>query len=124
MAAAAKKAKVEEPDDAGVILTGGERAPQLLPLSSLSLCEGNVRRGSKGELEQLAADIAAHGLLQNLTGTLAEDGRGALGEPTVRIIAGGRRLRALQMLADNTLVRRIVGKAKAWLPREMMWGGQ
>jgi ParB family chromosome partitioning protein len=67
-----------------------------LPVSGLKLCEGNVRRGSKGDLDQLAADILAHGLIQNLVGRRDGDG-------SVRIIAGGRRLRAMQQLVKRQL---------------------
>lgn len=63
-----------------------------LPLSGLKLSADNVRRGGKADLEQLAADILAHGVLQNLL-VVPTDG----GAPW-QVIAGGRRLRALQLL--------------------------
>lgn len=81
--------------DAGAVAVGQDVIPQqpiLIPLRLLKLSADNVRRGGKAELEQLAADILAHGILQNLVGVLSAD------RETVEIIAGGRRLRALELL--------------------------
>ena len=64
-----------------------------IALSKLSVAEENVRRTDrKGGIEGLAESIAAEGLLQNLTGFATEKGR-------YRIVAGGRRLTALRLLA-------------------------
>lgn len=88
---------------ASPVLAVTTRDANLVPLAQLRLSEGNVRRGSKGDLDQLAADILAHGLLQNLTGVLADDGN-------IEIVAGGRRLRAMQQLV----------KRKQWPPETVV----
>lgn len=69
-----------------------ERMPRLIVLDKLAHADTNVRRGGKADIEQLAANILAHGLLQNLVGTEAADG-------SIAVLAGGRRLKALQLLA-------------------------
>ncbi|MDZ4867619.1 MAG: ParB/RepB/Spo0J family partition protein [Alphaproteobacteria bacterium] len=75
------------------------RAPDsrasFIPIHKLSVHESNVRRTDKRtEIEALAASIEAHGLLQNLTVVAREDGRYA-------VVAGGRRLAALKLLAKE-----------------------
>jgi ParB family chromosome partitioning protein len=71
-------------------------AIHLLPLARLKLHPGNTRKaGTREQIEALAASIEAHGLINNLVGT--PDQRGST--EFVWIIAGGRRLAALQMLA-------------------------
>lgn len=73
---------------------------QTIPLDRLTLAEGNVRRtAAETNLDELAASIAAHGLLQNLSVRALVDADGA---PTGRyeVVAGGRRFRALQRLAQ------------------------
>ncbi len=60
------------------------------PLSSLRLSPLNVRKVKPSAIDALAADILAHGLLQNLIG-YEEDGK-------IMICAGGRRYRALKAL--------------------------
>jgi ParB family transcriptional regulator, chromosome partitioning protein len=116
MAEAARMASPPPETPAGAPMTSlreaGERMPRMVFLSQLKLCEGNVRRGSKGDLDQLAADIAAHGLLQNLMGV--EDADGA-----VKIIAGGRRLRAMQQL-----VKRKVWDADRMVPVIVLEAGE
>jgi|CXWL01.1.fsa_nt_gi ParB family chromosome partitioning protein len=63
-----------------------------VPVSKLVVHEDNVRRTDKrADIEALAASIAAHGLLQNLSVVDAEDGRYA-------VVAGSRRLAALRLL--------------------------
>lgn len=63
-----------------------------VPVSKLIVHEDNVRRTDKrADIETLAASIAAHGLLQNLSVVRAEDGRYA-------VVAGARRLAALRLL--------------------------
>jgi ParB family transcriptional regulator, chromosome partitioning protein len=78
----------------------------LLPLDQLYLHELNTRHEPpSAEIVALAESIKAAGLLQNLSGF--KDGIGPLsGDPLaetanpIGIVAGGRRLRALQMLAS------------------------
>lgn len=69
-----------------------------IPLTQLVASDANVRRnGRLAHVEQLAASIAAHGLLQNLTVRPA-----ATGKPNrFEVIAGGRRLAALKLLAKR-----------------------
>ena len=72
---------------------------QSVKVKNLSLSKDNVRKSNRDtDLESLAANIAAQGLLQNLIVTPLKKA----GHFTVK--AGGRRLRALQMLiAQGTL---------------------
>src|SRR5690554_8204731 len=63
---------------------------QTVKLSQLRLSPLNVRRVKPSQINQLAADIAAHGLLQNLI-VYAEGNR-------FEVAAGGRRYRALKLL--------------------------
>ncbi|MFN7224441.1 MAG: ParB/RepB/Spo0J family partition protein [Paracoccaceae bacterium] len=79
-------------------------APQtrLIPLDQLYLHPINPRKEPpEAEIEALAASISAVGLLQNLSGFAdsdpANDNPDHPGD--IGIVAGGRRLRALQMLA-------------------------
>jgi ParB family chromosome partitioning protein len=67
-----------------------------IPLNKLVAWDGNVRKtaGADTALAELAASIAAHGLLNNLV--VRKDGKGKHA-----VIAGGRRLAALQLLADE-----------------------
>ncbi len=67
-------------------------ALQLIPLNKLVESDDNVRRTErKRDIDTLAASIAAHGLLQNLTVTAREDGKFA-------VVAGARRHAALKLL--------------------------
>ncbi|WP_171054117.1 ParB/RepB/Spo0J family partition protein [Arenibacterium halophilum] len=69
---------------------------RLIPLADLYLHDINPRQnGSVEDTAAMAASIAVNGLLQNLTG-YADPSRGGIG-----IVAGGRRLRGLQHLAEN-----------------------
>lgn len=68
---------------------------QTVKLAKLVLSEINVRKTNES-IEQLAADIAARGVLQNLVVTSVRKPRGAFA-----VIAGGRRLRALNLLAER-----------------------
>ena len=64
-------------------------------LNKLTAWDGNVRKtGADQGIEELAASIATHGLLQPLVVRKAKRGKYA-------VIAGGRRLAALQLLADQ-----------------------
>lgn len=68
--------------------------PVLVPVSRLSLAPQNVRKSYSGEADaQLKASIAARGVLQNLVGLPVPRRRGHFS-----IIAGGRRLRAVEAL--------------------------
>lgn len=74
---------------------------ELIPLGALVLSERNTRRTGGKNVADLAASIAAHGLLQNLTVELlpATDAMGL--HAAYGVIAGGRRLAALQLLASE-----------------------
>lgn len=67
------------------------------PLCDLQVSASNVRRVAPTGIEELAALIASQGLLQNLVVTPAL----LRGTGGYRVIAGGRRLRALQLLAER-----------------------
>jgi ParB family chromosome partitioning protein len=69
---------------------------QTVKLARLRLSPSNVRKTGALLLEQLAADIAARGVLQNLLVTPVARARG-----TFDVFAGGRRLRALNLLAEQ-----------------------
>lgn len=73
----------------------------MIPFDKLVLADGNVRRtGAEVGLDELAASIAAHGLLQNLTVRTVPDGDG---NPTGQhmVVAGGRRWHALRRLVKG-----------------------
>lgn len=66
-----------------------------VPLNKLSVWTGNVRKTGAGEgIDELAASIEAHGLLQALIVRKAKGGKYA-------VVAGQRRLKALQLLASQ-----------------------
>jgi ParB family chromosome partitioning protein len=69
---------------------------QTIPLTQLIPSPLNVRKtGRKDGIAALAASIAAHGLLQNLSVRPAPD------EGRFEVVAGGRRLAALKLLAKQ-----------------------
>lgn len=71
---------------------------RMIPLGQLTAWKGNVRKtGRKEGLDELCASIAAHGLLQALIVRKQEGGLYA-------VIAGERRLLALQTLAKKGLL--------------------
>jgi ParB family chromosome partitioning protein len=72
-----------------------------IPLSKLVPSAHNVRRtGRESGIEELAASIAAHGLLQSLSIRPVLDGEGAeIGK--YEVIGGGRRLAALKLLVKR-----------------------
>lgn len=63
-----------------------------IPLCNLKLSPRNARKTGARDVSDLAANIAAQGLLQNLIVTTGADGQ------AYEVIAGGRRLSALQLL--------------------------
>ena len=66
-----------------------------IPLNKLTAWEGNVRKtASDAGIDELAASIAAHGLLQSLVVRKAARGKHA-------VVAGRRRLMALTILAKD-----------------------
>ncbi len=67
-----------------------------IPLDLLHISDLNPREAiSEAHIESLANSIERFGLIHNLAGLMAEDG-------TVGIVAGGCRLRALQMIAARS----------------------
>lgn len=65
-----------------------------IPLNGLIQSKRDVRRtGRADDLEALAASIAAHGLLQNLTVVRAPEG-------LFEFVAGGRRHASLKLLVE------------------------
>ncbi len=71
--------------------------PAALPLSALELSPQNMRKTPAQGIEELAALIASQGLLQPLCVTNIE----ASSPARYAVVAGGRRLRALQLLAER-----------------------
>ena len=72
-----------------------------VPLCQLQRSRTNVRKTNpKANIEELAASIAVHGLLQNLTvrpcASKTNDS-----QPMYEVVAGGRRLAALKLLAKR-----------------------
>ena len=67
---------------------------QQLPLAQLRISPRNARKTGGQSVADLAASIAAEGLLQNLVVTDAGNGQ-------FDVEAGGRRLRALQLLQSE-----------------------
>ena len=76
---------------------------QTIPLNQLVPAPCNVRKTGALSIDDLAASIAAHGLLQNLQvrALCREDGK-PIGK--YEVVAGGRRLAALKRLAKEKLV--------------------
>lgn len=71
---------------------------QTIALNKLIPSKANVRRTDSGEgIEELAHSIATHGLRQNLNVKLTEGGK-------FEVVAGGRRFRALKLLAKQGAV--------------------
>lgn len=66
-----------------------------VPLSQLRLSPRNARKTGGQDIEGLAASIAAHNLLQNLTVTPGTN------DNEYQVVAGGRRLAAMQLLRDR-----------------------
>src|ERR1700760_453245 len=73
---------------------------QPIPLNRLIPSPANVRKtGATISIEELAASIAAHGLLQNLQVRPAVAKAGEF-----EVVVGGRRLRALKLLAKQKTI--------------------
>ena len=72
----------------------------LVPLSQLRPSRRNVRKTAGASVDALAASIARVGLLQNLTVIFAADGE------HYEVVAGGRRLAALKLLAKKRRIDR------------------
>jgi len=71
-----------------------------IPLAKLVASAANVRRtGRDTRIDELAASIAAHGLLQNLT--VRPVGGGEDEATRFEVVAGGRRLAALKLLVKE-----------------------
>lgn len=71
---------------------------ELIPLNKLVPCPANARKtGALTGIEELAASIKAHGLLQNLQVRPGPKGK-------YEVVAGGRRLAALQRLAKQKAI--------------------
>jgi ParB family transcriptional regulator, chromosome partitioning protein len=74
---------------------------QMIPLNCLIPSPANVRKTGTGiGVEELAASIAAHGLLQNLQVRPAKGGK-------FEVAAGGRRLAALKLLVKQKQMPRL-----------------
>jgi ParB/RepB/Spo0J family partition protein len=74
-------------------------AIQPVPLGRLVRAPENVRHTDKAaDVESLADDIAAHGLLQNLIGYKGDTD---IDKDAVYVVGGGRRLQALHVLRDR-----------------------
>lgn len=70
---------------------------KIIPLTQLKISEKNVRKAQNdNELDELVASLKHHGLQQNLVVIESDNA-----EDTYEVIAGGRRLRAMQQIADN-----------------------
>ena len=91
-----------------------------IPLSQLELSPGNVRKtpADDSAFTELKASIAAHGLLENLIARSM--GPGPDGAARYAVIAGGRRLAAMQALAaegaleeDHPVACRMIGSIVA-----------
>ena len=82
-------------------MSDSDRTIRCLPLNSLIPSPRNVRKtpAEGAAFEQLKASIAAHGLLENLLVQPAQGNGEADGRHEV--VAGARRLAALQVLADD-----------------------
>ena len=74
---------------------------QMIPLSKLTVSKRNVRKTApdRDAHKRLMASIASQGVLQNLV--VVPEGKGKFG-----VVAGGRRLRALQDLAKNDTINK------------------
>lgn len=87
-----KHQKIQTPE-----ITTAQQAAELVPLTDLYLSDLNPRQEvSEESIKQLAESILACGLIQNLAGLRDDNGK-------VGIVAGGRRLRALEVAAQENI---------------------
>ncbi|MBV9063603.1 MAG: ParB/RepB/Spo0J family partition protein, partial [Alphaproteobacteria bacterium] len=79
--------------------------PKMIPLCQLRRSKQNVRKTDRlADIEQLAANIQANGLLENLVvQPVQANGRE---HPVYDVVAGGRRLAALKLLAKRNRIDR------------------
>src|ERR687884_641154 len=78
---------------------------QEIPLSKLVPSKANVRRTNpRSRIEELAASIQAHGLLQNLTVRPVPKAKGKPNGGGYEVLAGSRRLAALKALAKKKVI--------------------
>lgn len=93
---------VDQPVDAPASALVQESAIQLIPYGRLKRAPENVRKTDiAADVESLADDIAAHGLLQSLIGYAGETD---IDRSVVWIVGGGRRLQALALLHERKLI--------------------
>ena len=64
-----------------------------IPLNKLTAWEGNVRKTHNKGIDDLAASIEAHGLLQSLV--VRKDGK------KFAVVAGNRRLEGIRLLTEG-----------------------
>ena len=77
----------------------------LIPVNKLVRSTLNVRKTGAEPIDDLAASIAVHGLLQNLTVTkITSKSKGRREADVYEVVAGGRRLAALQLLAQRKTI--------------------
>jgi ParB/RepB/Spo0J family partition protein len=100
------------PGSSEVLLRGNERERAMttntvtttttdISLAKLIPCPANVRRtGASSGIDALAASIQAHGLLQSLVVRPKLDSKGQTSD-RYEVVAGGRRLAALKLLAKQ-----------------------
>ena len=84
------------PGRSGLRQSGDVPVITTIPLNKLRLSAANVRKTGPRSLEQLAADIGARGVLQNLVVAPVKKPRG-----TFEVLAGGRRYQALTLLVES-----------------------
>ena len=98
-----------------------------IPMSRLELSPGNVRKtpADASAFTELKASIAAHGLLENLIARYMGPGPDGIGRYAV--IAGGRRLAAMQALGCRGRAGRGPPRALphdrklSWRPKKFRW---
>ena len=89
---------------------------RMIPLSKLVPSLANVRKtGRDVGIEELAASIASHGLLQNLTVRPVLNAAGAE-TGKFEVVAGGRRLAALKLLAKRKAILKTYPVPCAFMP--------
>jgi ParB/RepB/Spo0J family partition protein len=94
--ARAKKAAPVAPESESETVISIISGIDMIPLGRLLRAPENVRHTDKAvDVESLADDIAAHGLLQNLIGYAGDTD---IDKAAVYIVGGGRRLQALDLL--------------------------